>query len=204
MVHPTTNRLDEGRRAVRDTAVAMAAAGFATGSSGNVSLRVDDRLLITASGVPYDRLGGDQVIETDMEGNALSGRGAPSSEWRMHVAIYRRRADVNAIVHTHSRIATAAAIALPSLPIPHDEGRILFGDHIAVSEHHPPGTWELARAVSDAIADGGAVLIARHGAVAVGATLDEAFQVAVKIEEIAHLYLLSRQFAQIAREEGLA
>jgi L-fuculose-phosphate aldolase len=201
MVDATSDRFREGRHAVRETSVAMAAAGFATGSSGNISLRFEDRVLITASGVPYDRLADEQVIEIDMEGNALSGRGAPSSEWRMHVAVYRRRPDVRAIVHTHSPIATAAAAALSSLPILHDEGRILFGETIGVSAHQPPGTWELAHAVADALSGGRGVLIARHGVVAVGGTLDEAFQVAVKIEEIAHLYLLSRQFAQIARQE---
>jgi len=190
------------REAVLATAVAMAGAGFATGSSGNVSMRIDDRVWITASGVPYGRLRADQIIEIDLEGNRLSGDGDPSSEWRMHAAIYAARDDVQAIVHTHSPIATAAAVALTSLPVPHDEGKILFGDELPISAHHPPGTWELAHAVADALDAGRAVLIAKHGAVGVGATLDEAFEVAVKIEEIAHLYLLSRQFAALDRSSN--
>lgn len=192
--------LTQAREAVRSTAVAMASAGFATGSSGNVSLRFGDRLLITASGIPYTRLEANQIIEIDLEGTTCSGDGAPSSEWRMHAAIYEQRDDVRAIVHTHSPIATAAAIALPSLPIPHDEGRIFYGEEIPVSAHHAPGTWELARAVAAALGSGRAALIAKHGAVGVGSTLDEAFEVAVKIEEIAHLYLLSHQFAATQRD----
>lgn len=187
-------RLAEAREAVRSTAAAMAAAGLVTGSSGNVSLRFGERVLITASGVPYAELEADQVIEIDKDGARLSGTGEPSSEWRMHVAIYAQRVDVHAIVHTHSPAATAAAIALPALPILHDEGKILFGEALPVSAHRPPGTWELASAVVDALGDGRGCLIAKHGAVAVGTTPAEALGTAIKIEEAARLYLLSRQF----------
>jgi len=187
-------QLLEARQAVRSTATAMAAAGLAPGSSGNVSLRLRDHALITASGIPYAGLEADQVIEIDMDGSRLSGRGEPSSEWRMHVAIYERREDVQAIVHTHSPIATAAAIALSTLPILHDEGRLLFGADIPVSVHHPPGTWGLANAVVEALGNGRAILIAKHGAVSVGATLAAALEMAVKIEEAARLFLLSSQF----------
>ncbi len=187
-------RLVEAREAVRSTAIAMAATGFATGSSGNVSLRFGDHALITASGIPYAGLEVDQVIEMDTEGKRLSGCGEPSSEWRMHIAIYARRKDVQAIVHTHSPIATAAAIAFSTLPVLHDEGKILFGDEIPVSVHCPPGTWDLANAVVEALGDGRGGLIAKHGVVGVGATLAAAFETTIKIEEAARLLLLSHQF----------
>ncbi len=194
MAETRQERLEEAREAVRSAAIAMATSGLATGSSGNVSLRLADRVLITASGIPYTDLEVDQVIEIDMEGNQLSGSGKPSSEWRMHVAIYRHRNDVSAIVHTHSPMATAAAIVLPVLPILHDEGKILFGDDIPVSVHCSPGSSELARAVAEALGDGRGALISKHGVVGVGASLAEAFEAAIKIEEAAQLVLLSRQF----------
>jgi len=190
-----SDRPAETREAVRATAVAMAAAGLAIGSSGNVSARFGEYILITASGVPYTRIEADQVIEMDRQGRGLSGRGEPSSEWRMHVAIYDARPDVEAIVHTHSPMATAAAIALGALPVLHDEGKILFGDAIPVSTHQPPGTWELAQEVAAALGDGIAALIAKHGAVAVGATLEEALERASKTEETAQLVYLARRFA---------
>jgi len=186
-------RLAAAREAVRSTAVAMAAAGLVTGSSGNVSVRFDDRALITPSGVPYAELEANQVIEIDKDGKRLSGAGEPSTEWRMHVAIYARCGDVHAIVHTHSPVATAAAISLSTLPILHDEGKLLFGEALPVSAHRPPGTWDLAEAVVAALGDGRGCLIAKHGAVAVGATPAEALGTAIKIEEAARLYLLSRQ-----------
>ena len=190
----------EARSLVRDAAVAMARRGLATGSSGNVSIRLGDRLLITASGVPYEQIEVDQIIEIDLDGTPYSGRGAPSSEWRMHAAVYRVRDDVEAIVHTHSLHATAAAIALTELPIPHDEGRIFYGSSVPVSVHHPPGSWELAYAVATALGGGRLALIARHGAIAVGHSLDQALLDAVKLEEIARLSLLERQYRTLIPE----
>jgi L-fuculose-phosphate aldolase len=192
-----SDRLAEAREAVRVTAVAMATAGLATGSSGNVSARFGEHILITASGVPYAKIEADQVIEIDMGGRRLSGLGEPSSEWRMHIAIYEARPGVEAIVHTHSPMATAAAIALGSLPVPHDEGKILFGDAIPVSVHRDPGTRDLADAVVSALGDGSAALIAKHGAVAVGATLDAALERVIKIEETAHLFYLAKQYGRV-------
>ena len=186
--------LDSLREEVRQTARRMAELGLVRGSSGNVSLRIRERILITASGVPYEALSTDQIIEIDYDGKKHSGNGDASSEWRMHVEIYRTREDIQAIVHTHSPFATAAAVALRSVPVVHDEGRILFGEALPVSAHAPPGSWELAKAVADALAEGKATLIGHHGAVTVGATLQEALTLAEKVEEMAQLFWLSQQF----------
>ncbi len=174
------------RRKVAEVAREMAALGLVTGSSGNVSLKLGELILITPSGVPYGDLRPAQIVAIDLAGRPVSGRGIPSSEWRMHVAIYRARADVRAIVHTHSPYATAASFC-DQLPVVHDEGRLLFGEGIPVSRHAPPGTWELAEAVAKALGGGKAALVARHGAVAVGATLREALLLAEKLEEAARL-----------------
>lgn len=181
------------REEVRQAACRMAELGLARGSSGNISLRLPkERFLITASGIPYNKLSADQIVKIDYDGEP-SCAGIPSSEWRMHAAIYRRRPDVQAIVHTHSPFATAAAIALTSLPVMHDEGKILFGEALSVSVHAPPGTWKLAKATADAIAGGKAALISHHGAIAVGPTLQEALLMAEKVEETAQLYWLVAQ-----------
>jgi len=195
------DRAMEMRRLVCDTAVSMAHLGLATGSSGNVSVRFQGRMMITASGIPYGSIRPEQVIEIDSDGARLSGEGEPSSEWRMHAAIYAQRGDIEAIVHTHSLYATAAAIALPALPIPHDEGQIFYGKAVPVSVHHPPGSWDLAHAVADALDCGRLVLIAKHGAVAVGATLGDALGSAVKLEEIAQLAYLAQQFSTHAPKQ---
>ena len=193
MPSPPDTRLQDARNTLLGAASAMSAIGLVTGSSGNVSQRFANHFLITPSGVPYDRLGSEQILEIDANGGRLSGRGEPSSEWRMHVAIYNERPEVAAIVHTHSIHATAVSLSLKELPILHDEGRILFGARIPISDHQAPGTWDLARAVALALANGRGTLIARHGVVGVGRTLDEALMIATKIEEAAHLFLHARQ-----------
>ena len=181
------------RKRVARTAQRMANLGLVRGSSGNVSLRIGERILITASGIPYKDLTDRQVIEIDYKGERYSGSGSPSSEWRMHTAIYRARKDIQAIVHTHSPFATAAAISLTKLSMENDEGKLLFGDTIPVARHKPAGSWELADAAVAALSDGKAVLLACRGVVAVSSRLEEARARAPQIEEMAQLSFLSRQ-----------
>ncbi|MGY4707153.1 class II aldolase/adducin family protein [Candidatus Bipolaricaulota sp. J31] len=185
-----------GRRGFRElvcrTARRMWALGLVVGSVGNVSLRAGNAVYITPSGVPYERLNPRMIVVLDPGGRVLSGTGAPSSEWRMHVLIYRELPWVRAVVHTHSPRATAVALRGPLRP-PSDEGLLLFGDVVPVSRHAPPGTWELARAAVEALRNGrGACLLARHGTVAVGGTLTEALGRALALEEAARIALLAR------------
>lgn len=177
------------REKVAETARRMAALGLVRGSSGNVSLWLDEMILITPSGIPYEHLHPQQVVAIDGEGRRVLGVGMPSSEWRMHVVVYHARSGVTAIVHTHSPYATAASFGR-ALPVVHDEGVLLFGEEVPVSQPAPPGTWELAEAVAEALGGRGAALVGRHGAVAVGATLGEALLRAEKLEEAAELFFL--------------
>ncbi len=165
--------------------------GLITGSSGNVSLRVGEGILITPTGIPWERVRPEGIVALDFAGR-VRGRGHPSSEWRLHLVLLRARPDVRAVVHTHSPFATAAALFDQALPVLHDEGRLLFGETIPLARHAPPGTWELAQNALAALGEGRAVLLPRHGAVAVGRTLDEALTLAEKIEEAARLFLLSQ------------
>lgn len=167
----------------------LGAHGLIRGSSGNVSLRVGDTVLITPTGVPWDRLRGREIVALDLEGR-VRGHGFPSSEWRLHIALYRARPDVQAAVHTHSPFATAAALLGRPLPVLHDEGRLLFGEEIPLAEHAPPGTWELAHKAVAALAEGRAVLLAGHGLVTVDKRLSTALLLAEKAEEAAELFFL--------------
>lgn len=189
--NPQEESLKQLRSQLLQTAQTMANLGLVRASSGNVSARFGEGFLITASGIPYDELVLNQIIEINYEGEKRSGTGVPSSEWRMHAAIYERRRDVRAIVHTHSPYATSVAIARSTLPIVHDEGRILFGKEIPVASHTSPGTWELATAAAEALGTGNAILLSDHGAVAVGQTPPKALTLAEKIEEMAQLFWLS-------------
>ncbi len=162
----------------------MAELGLVHWSSGNVSVRVGDRIVITPSGIPYQRLQPRQVAVLNLAGCGSSHRGEPSSEWRLHAALYRARPDVRAVVHTHSPAATAAACRGQLQAATH-EARIFLGESIPVSKPAPPGSWELAHEVSRALAGGPVALVGGHGAVAVGETLERALALAVMLEEAA-------------------
>lgn len=164
--------------------------GLVSGSSGNVSLRVGNVIYITPSGVPYALLTPRMVVALDPEGHMLSGTCAPSSEWRLHLLIYREFPGVRAVVHTHSPYATAAAVR-GELPLVTDEARLRFPKGVPVARHAPPGTWEIARATVEALRLGSEVcLLGRHGVVAPGRTLWEALDRALAVEEAARCALL--------------
>lgn len=165
--------------------------GLIVGSSGNLSFRLEEMILITPTGIPWDRLRPREVVALDLEGR-VRGFGHPSSEWRLHIAIYRARPDARVVVHTHSPYATAVACRELSLPMLHDEGRLLFGEGIPLAKHAPPGTWELAQNAVAVLGQARAVLLSRHGVVVLGRTVNEALSLAEKIEEAAYLFLLSQ------------
>jgi L-fuculose-phosphate aldolase len=162
-------------------------------SSGNVSLRVGNVVFLTPTGIPFYRLRGKEVVVMDLLGNVLS-KGIPSSEWRLHISLLQGRPDIKAVVHAHPPFATILACAGKELPVIHDEGRLFFGEKVPIAEWAPPGTWELARAVLDALGTGKAVLLSRHGMVTVGPSLSQALILAEKLEETAKIYVFSHIF----------
>ena len=176
---------------IREELVAIAraldAAGLVPNKSGNVSCRSPRGFLVTPAGVPYAELSGDVLVEVDTE-RAVAGDPRPSSEWRMHAAIYAQRADLAAIVHTHSPGATALACAGRGIPAFHYMIALAGGD-IRCAPYATFGTPELAEAAVRGLAGRRATLLANHGVVATGASLREAHSVAVEVENLAGQYL---------------
>lgn len=176
---------------IREELVAIAraldAAGLVPNKSGNISCRSPRGFLVTPAGVPYAELSGDVLVEVDAEG-ATAGGPRPSSEWRMHAAIYARRADLAAIVHTHSTGATALACAGRGIPAFHYMIALAGGD-IRCAPYATFGTPELAEVAVRGLAGRRATLLANHGVVATGASLREAHSVAVEVENLAGQYL---------------
>ena len=142
--------------------------GLVTGTSGNLSLRVEKGVLVTPSHFPYNLMTPDDVVLVSLDGKVLEGKRKPSIEHRMHLEIYKARPDVYAVMHVHSPAATALASARISIPVFHDEMEIFLKGPILVSEYAPAGTEELAKNVVRALGNRMAALIANHGAVAVG------------------------------------
>ena len=189
-------RWHEQRSAVAAAAQRMAAQGLTLGASGNVSARLpthdDGRALmaITPSRVAYDKLRGEDIPVTDMDIEPIiEGDGVPSSEALLHAAIYRRRGDVGAVMHTHSTYATIAAVAGMDIPVILDETALALGGAVRVSEYAFPSSEALAANVCAALGERNAALIRNHGAVGVGADLKEALDVCALVERAALVFV---------------
>jgi len=167
---------------------ALDAAGLVPNKSGNVSCRSPGGFLITPSGVPYGELESGRLVELPLEGEPPAVGPRPSSEWRMHAAIYAARPDAQAIVHTHSPRATALACAGRGIPAFHYMIALAGGD-VRCMPYETFGTDELAQQALRGLQGRRAVLLANHGVVAIGASLDRANAVAVEVENLAGQYL---------------
>ncbi len=179
----------DSRHQVIATAQALDAAGLMPNKSGNVSCRTKDGFLITASGVPYAQLKPEQVVDMPLPAVAEPATGPrPSSEWRMHAAVYSARPEVEAIVHTHSPRATALACAGRELPAFHYM-IALAGGEVRCMPYATFGSDQLAAQAVEGLAGRRAVLLANHGVLAVGPSLARAQAVAVEVENMAGQYL---------------
>jgi L-fuculose-phosphate aldolase len=167
---------------------ALDAAGLVPNKSGNVSCRSEGGFLITPAGVPYRDLKPSDIVELSMDGPPPTADPRPSSEWRMHAAIYARRPDAAAIVHTHSPQATALASAGRGIPAFHYMIALAGGD-IRCVPYATFGTAELAEAAVRGLEGRRATLLANHGVIAIGNSLRAAHAVALEVENLATQYL---------------
>ncbi len=184
------------RLAVLKTAMEMSARGLVVGKAGNVSQRVKqdnapDLVAITPTSRYYDSLQAADIPIVDFEGKIVDGSLPPSSETRLHLAIYKARADVGGIIHTHSVHASALAVAGLGIPAILEEEVAVLGGEVVLAEYARTGTQQLANAVVMALGDREAALLSNHGAVGVGVTLREALDSAILLERAAQIYLLS-------------
>jgi L-fuculose-phosphate aldolase len=186
----------EEKKLVIEAARQMLARGLVSGTAGNVSLRLkseDSRsiLAITPTSRAYDSLVPDDIQVLDFDGRKVEGTLPPSIEAPLHIVLYRARSDISAIVHTHSVCATAAAVAGLTIPPILDEQVAYLGGEVRLAAYAPSGSPELAENAAAALDDGGAVLLANHGAVAAGRDLPEALHAAELLEKTARIYLLA-------------
>jgi L-fuculose-phosphate aldolase len=186
-----TDNLSAMRAEIVATARALDAAGLIPNKSGNVSCRTPGGFLVTPSGVPYSALEPGQIVEFDEQGTPAPGGLRPTSEWRMHAAIYACRPDVAAVIHTHSPRATALACAGLGIPAFHYM-IALAGGAIRCAPYATFGTAELAAGAITGLEDRRAVLLANHGVVAVAESLAAARAVASEVENLADQYLALR------------
>jgi len=177
----------ELRAALTVTARQSVSQGLNTGASGNVSVRLGEGFLITPSGLANDMLEPDQMVLMDMEGQS-SGSLKPSSEWRIHRDIYRARPEVQSVVHAHSPHAVSLSCLRRGIPSFHYMVAAAGGKDIRCAAYATFGTQALSDAVLTALQGRHACLMANHGQVAVGASLDAALSLAVEVEELCAQY----------------
>jgi len=178
----------ELRQAVVNAVQRLDAMGMNRGSTGNVSARQGQGMLITPTGMGADGLAPKDLVWVGFDGT-VNGDWQPSSEWHFHQAAYLARPDLQAVVHTHSTHAAALACLRRPLPAFHYMVAVAGGDSVPLVPYFTFGTEALSAAVAQALKDCDACLLANHGLVAAGATVAQAMKVVQEIESLCEVYL---------------
>lgn len=180
----------EVRRSIIEQCLFMNSSGLNQGNAGNISVRYEDRMLITPSSIPYAEITPDMIASMPVEGEygAWDGPKKPSTEWRFHLDIMQSRPEVNSVVHTHATYSTILAIARRPIPACHYMVAAFGGDDVRVAGYARYGTKELSNHVIEALKGRSACLMANHGMLVVGSSLKKAMWRAVELETIAKQY----------------
>ena len=169
-------------------------------AGGNMSVRLgEDEILITPSGVNKGLISGDDLVKMDMDGNVISG-GKPSIEQKCHIGIYKENPETNAVIHCHPLYCLALAVNGEDIKSCLTPAGALLLDQVPTVRYETPGSQELVDAVME-YADAPAMLMAKHGAITQGRTLEEAFNRMEELEFQAHLQILAGDAAELPVEE---
>jgi L-fuculose-phosphate aldolase len=187
MTGKETGQQNNKRQAIIDACRRMNALGINQGTSGNISVRHGEGLLITPTGMPYDAMTPEQIVFMDMNGAFAKGA-RPSSEWRFHLDILRARPEVDAVVHAHPTYCTILAIMGLEIPAIHYMVAAAGGADVRCAPYATYGTPELSAHAVTALEGRLACLLAHHGMIAIGPSLAKALWLAVEVETLARQY----------------
>lgn len=179
--------LEKERRDVVETCLFMQNNGLVVGTAGNVSIRVDDKVAISPSGVPYETMTAEDVVVFSMDGERVDGILEPSSELPLHLSVYRETA-AKAITHNHAPASTALGLVVDEIPPSHYYSAML-GGIIRVAPYAEFGTDELARNVTDALKGRSGALMKNHGAITIGPTVKKAAGLLPILEYVCEIHL---------------
>lgn len=183
----------EIRQAIIDTCLQMNLQGINQGSAGNVSVRAGEVMLITPSAVPYEAMTPEMIVALPLEGDEMPAQGpAPSTEWRFHKRLLRDKPGMHAVVHAHPAHCTALAVAREAIPACHYMVAAFGGSSVPVADYAPFGGEELCENIARAMRDRHGCLMANHGAVVVGETLQKALWRMVELEALARVHVIGR------------
>ncbi len=179
---------DDGRGLLVSALRQLVDKGLTSGTSGNVSLRTPAGMLITPTGLVPSELQAQDIVSMQLDGAVDPGQLTPSSEWRMHAAIYAQRRELEAVVHCHSPYATILACAHRPIPAQHYMVAASGSCEIPLADYATFGSQALSAAALRALSSCRACLLANHGQLAIGTNLPEALKLAELVEELAHGY----------------
>ena len=177
----------EKRQSIIDACLRMNTLGINQGTSGNISLRHGEGMLVTPTSTPYEAMQPEQIVYMHLDGNHDPAQ-RPSSEWRFHRDILKARPEVKAIVHAHPPYCTMLAIMGMEIPPVHYMVAVAGGDTIRCAPYATFGTQELSEHAVRALEGRMACLLEHHGMIAVGASLSKAMWLAVEVETLARQY----------------
>ena len=184
------------RRVLLEAARKMNTDGLNHGTSGNVSVRVEDGLVITPTGLAYDELSPEDLVEVRWDGGVPLGQRRPSSEWQMHRDLYQGREDAEAIFHTHPMFCSTLSCLRRPIPAVHYMIAVTGASVVQCARYATFGTAELSAAAGEALRGSKACLLANHGMVALGGSLKEAYRVASEVENLAAQYWRALQVGE--------
>ncbi len=196
------SRWTDAKKQVLETARQVHRAGLVVGTSGNVSLRLPPEegrglLAVTPTSRHYETLTIDDIQVIDFETKQVEGNLAPSMETVLHIGIYRARADVNAVIHSHPVYACAISVTGRDIPPILEDQVVFLGDGVKLAPYAPSGSGEMVVNVTGALGERNAVLLPNHGAVTVGRTLREAFTASELLERTAQAYYLALSLGKV-------
>ena len=173
--------------------------GLVKANWGNISIRTEEGIIITPSGMDYDCISREDLVQLDLEGKVLSGARKPSSEFPLHLEIYKNFNNINAVVHTHSIYASAFSVCRKEIPPVVEDMVQISGGNIKVAEYALPGTKDLAEKVVEALKGRNACLLANHGLTGIGRTIEEAYKVCLIVEKSAQIAFISESMGSPCR-----
>ncbi|WHH58062.1 class II aldolase/adducin family protein [Petroclostridium sp. X23] len=186
--------MDKFKQIVIDAGNELVKRSLTVGTWGNISVRDSQSgyIFITPSGMNYDTCECSDIVVFDKDGNHVQGTRRPSIEKDLHIFIYQKRPDVNAVVHTHPMYSTVFAVTGQGIPAVTEEFAQIIGNKILCAEYALPGTIELAKNTVEALGEKSAVLLTSHGAVSVGESIEMAFKVSDVLEKAAQILIMSK------------
>ncbi|AEH51196.1 L-ribulose-5-phosphate 4-epimerase [Pseudothermotoga thermarum] len=154
-------------------------------TSGNISVRIQNHVIIKPSGVPYSSLKPEDFVVVDLDGNIVEGNKKPSVDTATHLYLYKNLDWVYSVIHTHSTFATVWAILEREIPVLCTAHADVFGEKIPITEYAPVGSEAIGKAAMKVMGKSGTVLLRKHGVLIAGTSLEDALKKAIFLEEVA-------------------